>query len=621
MLAAQAMYGPDDQAFRGLENGAFGRALYRLVPEDRFDVGPLVCESGRILFVADARLDNRGDLAGALGLSSQAVARMSDAQLLFAGFERWREDVLDRLAGDFAFAAWLEQERKLVLARDPLGQRPLCYHEGGDNFAFASMPGGIHALGVRSSADEQRIAEYMADLVFPNGRSFHDGISVVKPGEVLTLQGGEARSRRYWSPSRATLRLNSMADYIEAYREKLDVAVQSRLRGSDGRVGTHLSSGYDSSAVSATAARLLQPASGRVVAFTSAPRAGFEDPGIRGRIGDESGVAAITASLHPNMEHVVIRPSGISPLDLMVELMRLAQQPIAHIPNAPWWTAINEEASRRGLKIMLTGQMGNLSISAGGLFQLADLVRTGEWASWSREAYAAIKGREVNWRGVLANSFGPWLPKPVWKLITGIFLHTSHRAGTPFLLTPKWKGEIRSLVDRLGRDPRPPKDDFALRVRLLQWQDSGQSRKMMLARYGVDERDPTADQRLIRFCLSLPIELLLKDGVRRPLARAALADRLPPEVLDARLRGYQSADWHEQISKAAARASLAAVEGSDAAGRVIDLQALEALIESWPTAGWEKLSVGYEYGTAALHALAAAHFAKIAAEQPAECQA
>ena len=608
MLDAQAIYGPHRRDVRAIGEVAFGRALFRMLPEDRFDRQPLSGGDGRFLLVADLRIDNRPALSAVLGLDASRAAGMSDADVLMAGFLRWGEGVVDHLVGDFAFAVWDAHAARLLLARDPLGQRPLCYHVGGGGFAFASMPRGIHALGrVAAAPDEQRIAEYMADLVFPNGRSFFDGISVVEPGRIVVVEDGRVRARRYWNPRPTPLRLGSMDDYVEAYRERLDEAVESRLRGCDGAVAAHLSSGYDSSAVAATAARLLRPAGGRVVAFTSAPREGFDGAPARGRIDDESGLAAITATLHPNMEHVVLRPSATDAFSLLKQSIAAAQHPLGHVCNNVWWSAINRGAGERGLRVILTGETGNLTISAGGLFQLADMVRTGRWRTWAREARALIGGGEVNWRGVLANSFGPWMPRPAWKLLSHAFLRTG-LAPTPSLLTPRWAEAMVPRVRTSGREIRPPRDSTKLRVRLLQWQDAGNSRKMALARWGVDERDPTTDRRLIEFCLSLPADMLLKDGRRRPLARAALADRLPAAVLDNPLRGHQMADWYEQITAADVRASFAEVRASAAAGAIIDLDRLGAMIDAWPRTGWETLSVVSEYRMQALHALSAAHF-------------
>jgi asparagine synthase (glutamine-hydrolysing) len=75
--------------------------------------------------------------------------------------------------------------------------------------------------------------------------------------------------------------------------------------------------------------------------------------------------------------------------------------------------------------------------------------------------------------------------------------------------------------------------------------DLGNYNKGMLAGWGLDWRDPTADRRLVEYCLSVPMEQYLGAGERRWLGRRALSDRLPAAVLDAKDRGYQAVDWHE----------------------------------------------------------------------------
>jgi asparagine synthase (glutamine-hydrolysing) len=103
--------------------------------------------------------------------------------------------------------------------------------------------------------------------------------------------------------------------YEEAYREKLNQAVPCRLRGAEDQVGSNLSGGFDSGAVVATAARLLAPSGGRVVAFTAVPREGYVDKPPRNRLIDEGPYAAATAALYPNIEHVLVRSEDRAPLD------------------------------------------------------------------------------------------------------------------------------------------------------------------------------------------------------------------------------------------------------------------------------------------------------------------
>src|SRR4051794_30227055 len=156
MLRSQLMYGPHDE--RRWSDGfiAMGRRLFRTLPEDRYDRQPLFGADGRLVLVADVRLDDRAELAPALRLDAADAGRLCDAALLLAALERWGEAAVDRLVGDFAFALWDRHARSLTLARDFLGQRPLHYHRGDNFLAFATMPKGLHALTeIPYAPDEQ----------------------------------------------------------------------------------------------------------------------------------------------------------------------------------------------------------------------------------------------------------------------------------------------------------------------------------------------------------------------------------------------------------------------------------------------------------------------------------
>src|SRR6185369_14173202 len=91
---------------------------------------------------------------------------------------------------------------------------------------------------------------------------------------------------------------------------------------------------------------------------------------------------------------------------------------------------------------------------------------------------------------------------------------------------------------------------FAMRLWALQRTDPGTCRKGGLGGWQIDARDPTADVRLLEFCLAVPMEQFLRNGEKRALARSALADRLPQQVLEEPRRGLQVADWHEELTAA-----------------------------------------------------------------------
>jgi asparagine synthase (glutamine-hydrolysing) len=140
--------------------------------------------------------------------------------------------------------------------------------------------------------------------------------------------------------------------------------------------------------------------------------------------------------------------------------------------------------------------------------------------------------------------------------------------------------------------------------------DWGEYRKGILGGWGIDKRDPTADPRLIDFCLSLPLDMLMKDGTRRPLARAALADRVAPEVLAERRKGYQSADWHEGLTSDVAGVArlIEAMAADETASRLIDADRLRALVRAWPVSGWDDPRIMGAYRIGLLKGLTAGHF-------------
>jgi asparagine synthase (glutamine-hydrolysing) len=604
LLDSQSAYGPHgcDRRVRG--GYAAGRCLYRLLPEDEFDRQPLASDDGRFLLVADLRIDNRDEMIAGLAIGSLAGAGLSDSALLFRGCLAWGEDVLLRMTGDFAFALWDGREETLLLARDTAGERPLHYRRGDGYFAFATMPAPLARLpGETFDVDEEKVAGFVADLPPGGRRSFFAGVNALEPGHCAVATSGGIAVRRYWEPRRSPIRLARAEDYGDALREQLDAAVARRLRRSSGAIGSQLSSGLDSSAVTTSAAIALAARGEPLLAFTSAPREGFAGPVVAGRIGDESPIAAATARLHSNIDHRIVRPAGDSALALLGPSHRLAGQPVGHVCNNLWWQAINRQAGEAGIRVMLTGETGNFTISAGlGVDTLADLVRTGAWGRWWSEARALTGRRDFGWLQALNASFGPWLPEGLYARLRAV------RPEPPPFVAPAWRDGMRRRLETAGWGVRPARDSGARRWAMLRMADPGNYRKRSLAEWGVEERDPANDRRLVEFCFSLPPEALLDGGERRPALRRALAGRVPTAVLDQRLRGYQMPDWYEQIRLDEVVGFAAAATAPGLAGSMIDLEEVEAAARSWPTAGWEQRPVIYRYRMQLLRTLAAASF-------------
>jgi asparagine synthase (glutamine-hydrolysing) len=601
MIAALAGYGSRESALE-IDGFACAIRLHSLY-ENEPDAQPLTGGGGRFALVADLRLDNRAELAEALGIAAAQLRTLADSDLLRLALDRWGEKTPERLLGDFAFAFYDAREGRLLLARDPLGQRPLFWHRGAGFVAFSSMPAGLHALdSVERRPDETSLIGYLAGLPRIGTESFFEDVERVEPGHVVTVTPGGVTRRRYWRPQRRDLGLKRFEDYVEAYRSELDAAVARRLRGAGSLVAAHLSAGWDSNAVAATAARLMLAEGGEVIAFTHVPRepAGAALPAHR--LGHEGALAAATAALHPNMRHVTMPSSGRSPLADLDLYAAIFERPVFNLCNHVWLSEIRSAARAEGAGILLSGEIGNWTISFAPSSLLADFLREGRWLDWAREARAMLRDRRARVRGVAASSFGPWIPNGLWDRLARF----SSAPGAS-LTNPIHPG----LREPAGADRSDrPKDYFEDAAEAIMAMDWGEHRKGILGGWGIDKRDPTADPRLIDFCLSLPLDLLMKDGVRRPLARAALADRVAPAVLGERRKGYQSADWHVGLSRdrAGTVRLLEEMAANAAAARLIDIERLQQLARSWPDGGWEEPRTMGSYRIALLRGLTAGHF-------------
>ncbi|HET9640445.1 MAG TPA: asparagine synthase-related protein [Allosphingosinicella sp.] len=617
MLKSQQIYGPQAPAMASDGDIALGQRLFGITAEDRRMQRVASGSGGATLLVADARLDNRGELCEALGIPAPESRTLTDPDILLRALERWDEAAVERLQGDFAFAFWDSRRRRLLLARDFLGQQPLHYARRDRFFAFASMPKGLHALPeIESAPDREAVAGFLALIPEDGSETFFRGIEKVRAGEIVTVTRDGLSRALWWRPSLEPLRLKRTEDYAEALREHFDRAVADRLRGAGSEVAAHLSGGLDSSTVAATAARLMAPGGGRVTAFTGTPREGYDSSEVRNAFCDESPRAAEVAAMYPNMDHVIVRNGG-SPFADLDRYFFVYERPVLNLCNSVWMHRILDVARDRGLRILLSGNRGNMSFSYDGMPLLTQLLSSGRLGRLAQESWALVRnGTRVG--TVAAQALGPFVPVPLWQAIAR--LRGKGRKLTDYTAISPNAVEALRIAERaaergLDFSYRPRRDPLETRLWALRRVDTGNYTKGHLAGWGIDARDPTADRRLIEFCLTVPADQYLRHGVRRALARTAFADRLPAAIVNEPLKGYQAADWHEGLT--AAREELGGELGRIAAcgeaEATVDHAMLRGLAEAMPSAGWHKPATTEKYRLGLLRGVSAGHFIRKAA--------
>ena len=585
----------------GGASGILSRALLRTLPEDVHDRQPLWHAPSGTALVFDGRIDNRDELARALDVPAADLASMADSDLALCAVLAWDTAAAERLRGAFAFACWQPVRRRLWLARDAMGHRPLFWHQSAGMIAFASMPAGLLALpGVSHELDELQVARVLMLTMHSSPQSIHRAVQCVEAGRIVEIAYGggggskgdgigDVRVRRFHAldPQRE-LRLARDDDYVDAFREVLDRAVARCLR-SCGPVASQLSSGYDSSTVTATAARLLAARGERLTAYTAVPRLGFSGPVVKGREADESVAAAALVARLTNVDHVRISGWGRSVLESARRGGALLGYPVRNPCNQPWMNAIAEDAAARGAKVMLTGQCGNATISrtGGQLFQV--LFAQGRLVSWWRECSAMR--RRTSWLSLIRQSVQPMVP--LWLLrmrdpgVSGGNAMPPEWSPICPALYAKWRarGELEGL--RIHSRARSGAEVRADAIRMLERIELGEHSAVSNV-HGVDLRDPTKDQDLVEFCVSVPLEQLGRGGTNRWLLRRAMAGVLPPEILDCPAKGIQAADWFEYLTAELPqlRAEVAAMHRSPLVKCLVNVDALDAAVRDWPHGGW-----------------------------------
>lgn len=553
---------------------------------------PVTSNNGRTLFAAQARLDNREELRAALAISSAELARIPDGVLVLRMFERWGEAGVARCLGAFAFAHWDAEARRLILGRDCLGNRALFYHRGRDFVAFASSLGALLALpGVPRAIDEVTLAHFMAVNLSEERRTLYRGIERVPSRSLVAIDRDGIRHRHYWSPNvDASPPYRREEDYIERARELFDQAVAAATADTP-HVAISASGGFDSSAIAATAARLGRAE--RIACYTLVQPAGTRIDVGPFRYLDERDKVEALARMHPALDVRFMAPESLHPIEQDdTRFFARGNLPTLSVINLGTYNYLYEAVAAAGHQALLIGDYGNFGLTWAGNFALLALLREGKWGALARElpAVARQSGRGLA-RTLAAEVFMPaapaWLRRLVYRLRGRDPDSAAHFSvlNPDFIaacgLTRQWQAQ--------GFDPWFGASGWnAPRHRARYLFDHNQfardNKGMSGESHGFELRDPHADRRLLEFLLAVPEPIYRRNGVPRSFARAVLADRLPPEILNEHRRGAHGVTWFRRLD--ARRQEIAdeieRLEASPLARRLIDLPRLKRLMEQWP---------------------------------------
>lgn len=224
---------------------------------------PFFDAQARIHAASWARLDNREELAGKLNMRTADMNRMCDTDLICRCYRKWEEDCVNHLIGDFVFVLYDEKRQKVFCGRDHMGVKPFYYFLSDDCFYCAtSLPPLIYMDNLPFQIRKKWIVDYLSHLSMSFDRTPYDTLYKLPPAHTLRVTPEKHLLRQYFTLSaEPELKLKDSREYVEAYREQLETAIQCRLNTTF-PLGSELSGGIDSSTITAYAARFFdQPLS------------------------------------------------------------------------------------------------------------------------------------------------------------------------------------------------------------------------------------------------------------------------------------------------------------------------------------------------------------------------
>jgi asparagine synthase (glutamine-hydrolysing) len=542
------------------ENIFLGCHAQWITPESIGEKLPYYDHERQLTITADAIIDNREELFSKLQVKKAKQKAISDSELILLAYNKWEEECPKYLVGDFAFMIWDERKQKLFGARDFSGARTLYYFNNQQRFAFCTIINPIFSLPyVLRRLDEQWLAEYLAIIgmidVVDSSLTPYQHIKQVPPAHSITIINGSIHLNRYCTlSSNKILKLKTNEEYVEAFQEVYQEAVSSRLR-TYRNIGAQLSGGLDSGSIVAFASSPLGLQNKKLLTYSYIPPSDFQDFTPKHLLTDESPLIKEVVNYVPGIVDSYLDFEGRDSYSEMNSFIEMMEMPYKFFENSFWLRGMFEKASEDDVGILLNGGRGNLSISWGTAIDyygtLLKRLRIVHLYSELNQYSRNVGGNRLRRLPIIARTAFPIIDK---------IFPQGRDYDFPLLINPEFakKTKVFNKLKQHGIDEsgwfssanifEQRKSHFE---EVFHWNASNTLASKLSLRYAVWKRDPTNDLRVIRFCLSLPEEQYVQNGLDRALIRRATENYLPDSIrLNQRIRGVQGADWvHRMIPK------------------------------------------------------------------------
>lgn len=509
-----------------------GQLMMYNTPESLTEKLPLHQSDSRLTITADARIDNRDELFNKLNLPKTDAHLIPDSTLILKAYQKYGEDCVKHLIGDFAFAIWDENEQKLFCSRDHMGVKPFFYYQDAHCFAFATEKKGLLAVpGVDKTINKQflynsviRSAEQTLDS------TLYQNIKRLAPAHTLTVhqQKRELQPRQYWDMDAETeLNFPNQQDYYDGLLEHFKTAIQCRVRSAY-PIGSELSGGMDSSGITGVAAHFLQKEGKNIITISNT---------IPKHITDEK----------------ILEDSERTWIDAVVKFNNIERSiyTLADEPGAPfaendfllevndglenwhqmWQIPIRRVAQQEGIRTLFSGFPGDEMVTYRGKYYFLDYLDKKQYVKYflAKKKFPGFYKVEpfipysARYKIHLLKEQAGFYNKHMKKAVKAFNIPAENlkKIGDANWITPLKEQQYNSYrhyqKHRFLRNHLPARMESETRYGLY---------------FGFEPRYPMADIRLTQYYLSMPNYLKYEGELNRTAYRKALKDFLPKEVLE-----------------------------------------------------------------------------------------
>lgn len=526
--------------------------------------------------VADAVLTNRRELFQKLGISQSDQTQITDSQLILKSYEKWNENCAEYLVGDFAFAIWDEQNKKLFCSRDHLGGSTFFYYKDNERFIFASEPKGIlSSTNVEKKFNKNKLAIFL--LPEPHtlltDQSWFENVFPLPAGTNLTVDENSIKIRRFWKPELGnSLPYKNDEEILEAFRELFFQIIEAHL-GKKSPTASLLSGGLDSSSIVCVAAKILERQNREINVF-----AGVLADENDNEFSDERYFINQFKSF-PNVKINYVSASEAGPFSNLETLFENFHSPL--ITSRHYlYTTFCKEAYKIGAKTLFDGAFGETGATFHGQGGFAEMFANLKWLTLWRELKLrkSLYGDSIKYN-LRANVINPFLPQFLIDLRRG---KTQDKLQT-VEFHPFQEDFAQSLLKNLDfskqlshrASPNHRKNQLN-EINFLQEKIS-ESPSLHFGKEPIEMRYPLLDKRLIEFCLAVPLNLKIRNGFYRYLIRAGLDKILPPEIQWRTTKTPFSPDYVRRFNSqiGMVREFLADIKSNDPLREILDIEKLK----------------------------------------------